>query len=137
MSDLLNKKCIPCEGGVMPFDVSEIHKQQKKVEGWDIKKGKEIRESMNEKIQVANLEDAIESEQDGDLNKRHLDKILKRKATKTMYQLTRAEEKTYHAILRKYKIAIDNEHAEGMMEAFDFDIDMVNTEYGVWGTMDK
>ncbi len=39
MSDLLNKKCVPCEGGVMPFDTSEIHKYQKKVDGWDIEKG--------------------------------------------------------------------------------------------------
>ena len=38
MNDLLNKKCIPCEGGVLPFDTSEIHKYQKKVDGWDIKK---------------------------------------------------------------------------------------------------
>ena len=36
MSDLLKKKCIPCEGGVLPFDLSEIHKYQKKVDGWDI-----------------------------------------------------------------------------------------------------
>ena len=36
MSDLLDKKCIPCEGGVIPFDTSEIHKYQKKVDGWDI-----------------------------------------------------------------------------------------------------
>ena len=36
MSDLLNKKCVPCEGGVMPFDTSEIHKYQKKVDGWNI-----------------------------------------------------------------------------------------------------
>ena len=36
MSDLLNKKCIPCEGGVVPFDISEIHKYQKKVDGWQI-----------------------------------------------------------------------------------------------------
>jgi len=35
-NDLLNKKCIPCEGGAIPFDVSEIHKYQKKVDGWDI-----------------------------------------------------------------------------------------------------
>ena len=34
--DLLNKKCLPCEGGVVPFDISEIHKYQKKVDGWDI-----------------------------------------------------------------------------------------------------
>ena len=36
MKDLLNKKCVPCEGGVAPFDISEIHKYQKKVDGWDI-----------------------------------------------------------------------------------------------------
>ena len=36
MSDLLNKKCVPCEGGVKAFDISEIHKYQKKVDGWDI-----------------------------------------------------------------------------------------------------
>ena len=41
MSDLLNKKCVPCEGGVLPFDISEIHKYQKKVDGWDIIKGEE------------------------------------------------------------------------------------------------
>ena len=38
MNDLLNKKCAPCEGGVLPFDISEIHKYQKKVDGWDILK---------------------------------------------------------------------------------------------------
>ena len=38
MNDLLKKKCIPCEGGVLPFDVTEIHKYQKKVDGWDITK---------------------------------------------------------------------------------------------------
>ena len=37
MSDLLNKKCVPCEGGILPFDISEIHKYQKKVDGWDVK----------------------------------------------------------------------------------------------------
>ena len=36
MNDLLNKKCTPCEGGVLPFDISEIHKYQKKVDGWNI-----------------------------------------------------------------------------------------------------
>ena len=38
MSDLLNKKCVPCEGGNLPFDISEIHKYQKKVDGWNINK---------------------------------------------------------------------------------------------------
>ena len=36
MNDLLNKKCVPCEGEYLPFDISEIHKYQKKVDGWDI-----------------------------------------------------------------------------------------------------
>ena len=38
MSDLLDKKCIPCEGGILPFDISEIHKYQKKVDGWNLEK---------------------------------------------------------------------------------------------------
>ena len=38
MNDLLNKKCVPCEGGDVPFDISEIHKYQKKVDDWDVKK---------------------------------------------------------------------------------------------------
>ena len=40
MNDLLKKKCAPCEGGVIPFDVSDIHKYQKKVDGWSIIKNK-------------------------------------------------------------------------------------------------
>ena len=40
MSELLNKKCVPCEGGVIPFDISEIHKYQKKIDGWNVVKDK-------------------------------------------------------------------------------------------------
>ena len=36
MNNLLKKKCVPCEGGIIPFDISEIHKYQKKVDGWNI-----------------------------------------------------------------------------------------------------
>ena len=43
MTNLKDKKCLPCEGGVIPFDISEIHKYQKKVDGWEIiKNEKEI-----------------------------------------------------------------------------------------------
>ena len=38
MNKLTDKKCKPCEGGVSPLDTSEIHKYQKKVDGWDISK---------------------------------------------------------------------------------------------------
>jgi len=40
MNDLLNKKCVPCEGVILPLDISEIHKYQKKVDGWSVKKNK-------------------------------------------------------------------------------------------------
>ena len=45
MSDLLNKKCVPCEGKILPFDISEIHRYQKKVDGWDVKKNEKIYKS--------------------------------------------------------------------------------------------
>ncbi len=37
MSDLSEKKCIPCEGNIPPFKTEEIHKYLKKVDGWDVK----------------------------------------------------------------------------------------------------
>ena len=40
MNELIKKKCLPCEGNIIPFDISEIHKYQKKVDGWDILKDK-------------------------------------------------------------------------------------------------
>ena len=42
MTDLTQKKCIPCEGGAIPFDISEIHKYQKKVDGWELVNDKDI-----------------------------------------------------------------------------------------------
>ena len=36
MSDLIEKKCVPCEGNVSALNLSEIHKYQKKVDGWEI-----------------------------------------------------------------------------------------------------
>ena len=40
MKNLDQKNCIPCRGGVLPFDISEIHKYLKRVDGWDVKKNK-------------------------------------------------------------------------------------------------
>ena len=36
-SDLHQKNCIPCKGGIPSFAISEIHKYLKKVDGWDVK----------------------------------------------------------------------------------------------------
>ena len=38
MSNLADKKCIPCKGNIPPFKIEEIHKYLKKVDGWDVKK---------------------------------------------------------------------------------------------------
>ena len=40
MSNLHEKNCIPCRGGISPFDISEIHKYQKMVDDWNIIKDK-------------------------------------------------------------------------------------------------
>ena len=37
MTDLSDKKCIPCKGNIPPFELNEIHKYLKKVDGWDVK----------------------------------------------------------------------------------------------------
>ena len=37
MTELFNKKCIPCEGGMSGFDITEIHKYLKMVDGWEVK----------------------------------------------------------------------------------------------------
>ena len=55
MSDLLKKNCLPCEGGVIPFDISEIHKYQKKVDGWDVLKDKKKNFYLNKKYNFKNF----------------------------------------------------------------------------------
>ena len=55
MSELLKKKCVPCEGGILPFDISEIHKYQKKVDGWDINKEKKKIFFLNKKFIFKNF----------------------------------------------------------------------------------
>ena len=41
MTDLYEKKCIPCRGGILAFNITEIHKYLKKVDDWDVKKNKD------------------------------------------------------------------------------------------------
>ena len=58
MNDLLNKKCVPCEGGILPFDISEIHKYQKKVDGWDIIKDEKKIFFLKKKFKFKNFLDS-------------------------------------------------------------------------------
>ena len=41
MTKLSEKKCIPCEGGIPGFEINEIHKYLKMVDGWDVQKDQE------------------------------------------------------------------------------------------------
>ena len=41
MTDLANKKCIPCEGDIPAFDIGEIHKYLKKINDWKVIQNKE------------------------------------------------------------------------------------------------
>ena len=56
MNDLLNKKCVPCEGGVSAFDISEIHKYQKKIDGWDVKKNEKKKYFLEKKFKFKDFE---------------------------------------------------------------------------------
>ena len=58
MTELFKKKCEPCEGGVMPFDISEIHKYQKKVDGWDIIKDEKKKFFLSKKFKFKNFLDS-------------------------------------------------------------------------------
>ena len=60
MSDLVNKKCAPCEGGILPFNISEIHKYQKKVDGWDISKDNKENFFLIKKFNFKNFIDSQE-----------------------------------------------------------------------------
>ena len=41
MNDLSKKKCVACDGNTPAFDISEIHKYVKKIDGWDVKNDEE------------------------------------------------------------------------------------------------
>ena len=41
MNDLAKKNCVACDGSIIPYDITEIHKYLKKVDGWDVKSDKD------------------------------------------------------------------------------------------------
>lgn len=41
MSDLYKKKCVACDGSIPAFEISEIHKYLKKIDGWHVKENEE------------------------------------------------------------------------------------------------
>ena len=58
MSDLSKKKCVACDGDMPPFDISEIHKYLKKVDGWDVKNNDEKNFYLIKNFKFKNFEDS-------------------------------------------------------------------------------
>ena len=46
---------MPCEGGAIAFDISEIHKYQKKVDGWEVIKNEKNIFSLEKKFNFKNF----------------------------------------------------------------------------------
>ena len=59
MESLANKKCIPCEGGTPAFDIKEIHKYLKKIDGWDVLQNKDKNYYIEKSFKFSNF---LESE---------------------------------------------------------------------------
>ena len=55
MNELFKKKCVPCEGGVPALDISEIHKYQKKIDGWDVVKNEKNIHFLEKKFTFKNF----------------------------------------------------------------------------------
>ena len=58
MDDLANKKCVPCEGGIPAFDIKEIHKYLKKVDGWDVLEDKDKNFYIEKNFKFSNLQNS-------------------------------------------------------------------------------
>ena len=58
MNDLIKKKCVPCEGGAIAFEISEIHKYQKKVDGWNVAKNEKNNFFLEKNFKFKNFKDS-------------------------------------------------------------------------------
>jgi 4a-hydroxytetrahydrobiopterin dehydratase len=58
MDDLSKKKCFACDGTIPPFDISEIHKYLKKVDGWDVKSSENKNYYLTKDFKFKNFEES-------------------------------------------------------------------------------
>jgi len=52
---LLDKKCVPCEGGVPPLTPSQVQDLMKEVKGWSVRDNKEI----SKEFKFKNFKEAV------------------------------------------------------------------------------
>ena len=58
MSDLSKKKCVPCEGNIPAFNLNEIHKYLKKVDGWNVENNQEQNFYLTKNFTFKNFKDS-------------------------------------------------------------------------------
>ena len=58
MSELSEKKCVPCEGGIPSFDISTIHQYIKKVDGWEVKQDESSNYYLIKEFKFENFKDS-------------------------------------------------------------------------------
>ena len=59
MDELYKKKCVACDGSTQPFDISEIHKFLKKVDGWDVKNNDEKNYYLEKEFKFKNFIESL------------------------------------------------------------------------------
>ena len=55
MTDLSQKKCVPCEGGTPSMNYDEIHKYLKKINGWEVKTNNKKNYFLEKKFKFQNF----------------------------------------------------------------------------------
>ena len=55
MTQLSEKKCIPCEGNTSAFDYSEIHKYLKKINDWEVKTNEQKKYYLEKNFKTKNF----------------------------------------------------------------------------------
>ena len=58
MVDLADKKCIPCEGEIPGFELTEIHKYLKMVDGWKVESDQEKNYYITKEFKFKNFLDS-------------------------------------------------------------------------------
>jgi 4a-hydroxytetrahydrobiopterin dehydratase len=56
MSDLANKTCVPCRGGVPPLQGEELEELSRQLPGWEVAEGHHLREE----FRFANFREALD-----------------------------------------------------------------------------
>ena len=58
MNELYKKKCVACDGSIPAFDLDEIHKYLKKIDGWDVQNNQEKNYHLTKEFKFKNFKES-------------------------------------------------------------------------------